>query len=433
MASTEKRRLVELDFLRGIAILMVIGCHSAMPAEDAGRLYSLVWIGNRWGWTGVDLFFVLSGFLVGGLLFQEIRMHGRLDVVRFIIRRGFKIWPMYYTFLCVGFLVVMIKNHYSPAHTGHLFLPYLVHLQNYDLNGLAAHPLEEMTMNTVNHAWSLAVEEHFYLVLPFLALWLLRPTQRESRLHWIPGITLFVLIACLSARCGNLGLPYRNDRQLFPTHLRIDSLFCGVLLAYLYHLKPEIWQRWTRYPWLLLAVAPAIFIPLSRIKPDQPLIWTIGLSLIAFGYACLLSAVLSLAGRPGRCAAFFRSLPVRAVATVGYFSYGVYLWHRLVGRTLGMWIFNRGWLGAHGELRWLLVNGAYLGSSVVAATLICKLVEFPALALRERLFPPRSAAMGLQPALDAAHLSGAAAPGAEAVVNLQPAPGDADRAQTAEI
>src|SRR5579871_627813 len=187
MASAEKQRLIELDFLRGIAILLVVGSHAAMPSQAAGHLNSLVWTWQSWGWTGVDLFFVLSGFLIGGLLFREIKTYGRLDVPRFIIRRGFKIWPMYYVFLCLGFLVVMLKNHFSFAHTGHLFLPYLFHLQNYDPNGLIDRPREAVAMFTVNHAWSLAVEEHFYLLLPFLLLWL-GGTKGVSRLSWFPGI-----------------------------------------------------------------------------------------------------------------------------------------------------------------------------------------------------------------------------------------------------
>ena len=123
-------RLAELDFLRGIAIIMVIGYHGAMPASAAGRLEPFIRAWQSWGWTGVDLFFVLSGFLVGGLLFREIRLHGRLEVRRFIIRRGLKIWPMYYAFLCIGFPIVMLRSHLSIGYTSHLFLPYLLHLQN---------------------------------------------------------------------------------------------------------------------------------------------------------------------------------------------------------------------------------------------------------------------------------------------------------------
>src|ERR1700722_19491950 len=91
------RRLIQLDVLRGLAILLVLGRHAIVPREDAGRLAPLAKIWWHIGWTGVDLFFVLSGFLVGGLLLGELRSRGTLDIKRFIIRRGFKIWPAYYT------------------------------------------------------------------------------------------------------------------------------------------------------------------------------------------------------------------------------------------------------------------------------------------------------------------------------------------------
>src|SRR5690348_13300609 len=94
-----KSRMVQLDFLRGVAILLVLGRHSVISQRDAGFLRPLATAWHRIGWTGVDLFFVLSGFLVGGLLFKELRKSSHLDVRRFLIRRAFKIWPSYYAFL----------------------------------------------------------------------------------------------------------------------------------------------------------------------------------------------------------------------------------------------------------------------------------------------------------------------------------------------
>ena len=103
-------RMVQLDFLRGIAILLVLGHHSIMNARNAGwlKIPAMVWF--RLGWTAVDLFFVLNGFLVGGLFFKEYRKTGRLDIKRFVIRRGFKIWPSYYMFLCIQLLWIWVVD-----------------------------------------------------------------------------------------------------------------------------------------------------------------------------------------------------------------------------------------------------------------------------------------------------------------------------------
>src|SRR5437763_1037392 len=83
-------RIQQLDFLRGVAILLVLVYHWVFPPSDAGLLRPIMEGIERFGWSGVDLFFVLSGFLIGGLLFKEIQKTGRLDVKRFLIRRGLK-------------------------------------------------------------------------------------------------------------------------------------------------------------------------------------------------------------------------------------------------------------------------------------------------------------------------------------------------------
>ena len=86
---TNNVRSKQLDLLRGIAILLVIGNHAALRPQDAGIFtpFAIWW--RRFGWTGVDLFFVLSGFLIGGLLMRELQSRDSLDVKRFLVRRWF--------------------------------------------------------------------------------------------------------------------------------------------------------------------------------------------------------------------------------------------------------------------------------------------------------------------------------------------------------
>src|ERR1043165_6378202 len=93
--SNHNTRSVQLDLLRGIAILMVLVTHCGVDPSHSGKLERIARNFTGFGWSGVDLFFVLSGFLVGGLLFKEIRARHSLDVKRFLLRRGFKIWPAY--------------------------------------------------------------------------------------------------------------------------------------------------------------------------------------------------------------------------------------------------------------------------------------------------------------------------------------------------
>ena len=99
MELSTRGRLPQLDLLRGVAILLVLGHHGAVLPDKAGMLRPVAMLWHRLGWTGVDLFFVLSGYLIGGLLLAEIRASGRLAVGRFLARRAFKIWPGFFAYL----------------------------------------------------------------------------------------------------------------------------------------------------------------------------------------------------------------------------------------------------------------------------------------------------------------------------------------------
>lgn len=85
-----------LDWLRAIAILLVLGYHYQIDWWEAGLFQPVAMANMRFGWSGVDLFFAISGFLIGNLLLSEVDKYGRLDVRRFYIRRAAKIWPLYY-------------------------------------------------------------------------------------------------------------------------------------------------------------------------------------------------------------------------------------------------------------------------------------------------------------------------------------------------
>src|SRR5262245_8242629 len=139
-----------LDLLRLVAIVLVLGRHmGACPEAESPLLHrvSTVWITG--GWVGVELCFVLSGFLVSGLLFREYRGTAALDAKRFLVRRGFKIYP---PFLILIGLTVLMHLASRPRGLVRHTLAEVFFVQNY-FEGLW------------NHTWSLAIEEHFYLSL----------------------------------------------------------------------------------------------------------------------------------------------------------------------------------------------------------------------------------------------------------------------------
>lgn len=367
------QRIVALDFLRGLAIFLVLFRHSIIPPEDAGVLSPMVTFIKNLGWSGVDLFFVLSGFLVSGLLYREHIKTGHIDVRRFVIRRGFKIWPLYYFYLVLTSVLTFRRTGYSVSETASLLWGNYVHIQNY-------------TGTPLPHTWSLAVEEHFYLLLPLVLVGLLRV---RSSVNAIVLICAGVFGACLAYRVGYFlaGYEFSYIPIQWATHARIDSLSCGVLIGYFYHYKKEMLinlenRRGGRIiPWLLMLC----LVPLAVLDMKHPLMWTLGYTLNFIGYGGLLHLVLQ------NDSVLQKNILVRATAWVGMYSYPIYLFHFGVTRDVIERLMKLGILRNMPECRWLLFFLLYAGIAIVIGFLLGRFLETPALRLRDRLFPRVSA------------------------------------------
>jgi peptidoglycan/LPS O-acetylase OafA/YrhL len=341
------KREIELDFIRGVAILMVLDFHS----PHAVLFYPLVRMGfPHFGWTGVDLFFVLSGFLVGGLLIKEWKERGRIDSKQFLIRRGFKIWPQYYVFL----LLMLVTGH----RTLRELWGNLLNIQNY-VGGVA-------------HTWSLGVEEHAYLLLVLcLVVAARRRTQMRNLFFFLAGVVVFVAIL-------RLVLEIEGFDIFSATHTRIDGILDGVMLAILYHYKPETFRRMQSWRWLWIAL---IVIALAFLRWQNPSkVWTTSLS-YNFADAMGVSLLMLLyRHREGSR----RPAIYRFIAWIGLYSYGIYLWHVSVVSPI-MTASQR--MPHWAAVVWVSLAPAVLG--ILIGVVFTKLVEFPALKLRERLFPRR--------------------------------------------
>lgn len=353
----QAHRLASLDVLRALAILLVLGRHWPEVGDlEPGWLFD-TW--KRGGWVGVDLFFVLSGFLIGGLFFREHARHGRLDPLRFLIRRGFKIYPGYYALLAFT-LVLGVANRPVTPWTA---LCEALYLQNY----LDGHWY---------HTWSLAVEEHFYLLLPLILLLLLR-RRGGAPFAGIGAVTALAVGGCLLTRMS-LVTTTHPGAILAPTHLRIDGLLVGVYVAYVHHRHPSRFASLRPGVRVVLGVAGALcLVPCFRLTLGLvPFVLTLGLTLNALGSALLLIAFL-----PSRCA----DRGSRALALVGRHSYGIYLWHMPVGLGVGALAARypdalSPWLGV----------GLYLGGALAVGIALSRAIEAPVLRLRDRLYPSRS-------------------------------------------
>jgi peptidoglycan/LPS O-acetylase OafA/YrhL len=376
--------------LRGIAIVLVLGAHTPfrLPEETLGYQFFAVW--KRIGWVGVDMFFVLSGFLIGGLLFAEHRRSGSIAMGRFIVRRGFKIWPAYLVFLAAAF-VWDVADRVGPlasriGHSSSAIWPYLVHAQNYHA------PLVER----IGHAWSLAVEEHFYLLLPLLLLGLMWVAGRGRRtgdepFGAIPWICLGLMATCLGLRVCAWWTSAAFDEfaHHWPTHARLDSLFVGVALAYAVHFARARVDGLRRWWWAIALASAACFAPFAWIAFDAPFAYTIGYALLAVGSAGLvLLAWFASEPAAGAAAASAKpaALPVRWMARIGAYSYAIYLWH--MPFTVPIVMRARGHLGMWGSpLHYPILMALYALLAIGLGALMFHLIERPALTLRERWVP----------------------------------------------
>ncbi len=391
-------RLLQLDVLRGIAIVLVLGRH--MPLREAGVLAPLARLWYRVGWAGVDLFFVLSGFLIGGLLFNELKNHGAIDVKRFLIRRGFKIWPSYYAYLvlvfamlCLGFDAPVKIRAGEFVKAAKVMIPNVLNVQNYYRN------------MPRTHTWSLAVEEHFYLLLPFLLIWLvrLRKTGEARSLRAIPAIALATMIGCTALRVLTNWLWYSTSEDLrtfqllhyFPTHLRLDGLMFGVLIAYIYAYHASVFAWVARYRWSVLLAGIGLLAPLcwGRLGLD-PFVWTYGFTLAYLGFGCVVAAFVATPISHGILGRMIGSGVGRAFAFIGVYSYAIYLWHVDLAGVPVAWLDRKFLASSLSDSgRWAITMTLFAAGSVIAGVVMGWLIERPTLAIRDRYFPGRARAL----------------------------------------
>ena len=351
-----------LDILRCVAVVTVMLHHSG-----ESKFFTRV------GWIGVDLFFVLSGFLISGLLFSEYRKRHAIDFKRFFIRRGLKIYPAFYTFLFVTGVASQLVFHSHAATAQYLHEVFFV--TNYE-------------RGIWDHTWTLAVEEHFYIFLPiFLLILISFSSKREDPFRLIPWAAGIIAVLCLLFRADSVYLGTPNFHMAYTaSHERMDALFCGVLIGYLYHFRPAILEKLMRSTAnrVALAVASAVLLSFAYFYGrDSAFFATFGYSFIYLGFAGILLLSLYVRGVVSGKLAKFMEWVGSAAAFVGMYSYSIYLWHvpaaawlpGLVRRLLG---FPN---GGFGRFAVYFVGGLTIG------IVMSKLVEYPILRLRDRILP----------------------------------------------
>jgi peptidoglycan/LPS O-acetylase OafA/YrhL len=369
-------RLAGLDTLRALAIALVLLTHyNGFVAR--GSIFGFI---GEVGWAGVDLFFVLSGYLIGNQLLAPAARGVSLSLKAFFARRLLRTLPNYYVVLAIYLLLP-----HSPIW-GKTMAPvwrYLTFTQNFGLH----------YGETFTHSWSLCIEEQFYLVLP-LAVLALVGRGRSPRLLWC------ALVAAVGAGMAVRGINFMQGQEAFSapayysTFARFDELLPGVAIAMLKNFHPALFDRILKHGNALLAagiaMAAAVLYGIRFDAHNLFLTSTFGFSLTAIGFALLTCAALSPASVLNR-------VRIPGATSLALWSYAVYLVHKPVFMALRPELEARGIDPAAP-----LTIVAVMAAGVFGGWVLYRLVETPFMRLRARWFP--AAPVPLAPAASASDI-----------------------------
>ena len=300
-----------LDGLRALSILLVMGFHQLGPATG--------WLGQKLsGWAGVDLFFIISGFLISSILLKEQDREGTFSLKNFYARRWLRICPAYYLFLAFmfGFMLWRGQHDYSAFAIAGLYLTNLDMAFGWGLlppsSGLI-------------HTWSLSVEEQFYLLWPATM-----KITKEKAFKVCIGVIAAVYAWRIFQIC--MGVSWMRISTGFDT--KLDSIMLGVLAAILWRkgavqtaLKKFFSNGVAQWCSALAVIVSLAFLghPALYERTEQLVFWALKMPVTLIAMTGLLLAILA---NPN--SAFGKFLSTKPMVYVGRLSYSLYLWHIIV-------------------------------------------------------------------------------------------------------
>jgi peptidoglycan/LPS O-acetylase OafA/YrhL len=315
-----KDRIIQLDGLRGVAVLMVVAFHfldNQYAGLDLNPVEKFLQKTTSFGWTGVDLFFILSGFLIGSILLKN--RGSKFFFRTFYIRRLLRIIPIYYVLLAIFFGI-----HYTPLFISSAYIfDYPIPLWNFITF------TQNFVMAAQNHfgpaaltpTWSLAVEEQFYLIIPLIVYFF-----RNKYLPYVIGI--FIALAIVTR---SLATNWYQEYTLLPC--RIDTPIIGFMVAYLLQydsIVSFIRKHLSKIKFSFLF----IFVPLtgSAIFFDSG---HLNHTIIAIFFAAVLLIVrFTVKGM------LYNILTYKPLLLIGRYSYFIYLYHQLINGLLHLHILG---------------------------------------------------------------------------------------------
>ena len=367
MAISPTRRLAGLDTLRALAVTLVVLHHYTLFVTRVDTTFG--WVGEM-GWAGVDLFFALSGYLIGRQIFAALADPAGLSLGRFYARRLLRTLPNFYAVAALYFLL--------PGFRGDAPLSALWRLLTFTLNW-------QLPPGTAfSHAWSLCIEEQFYMALPAIAL--AASVWRGSlRLAWT-GLALLVVGGMLwrsqlwdPVMPGN---PYYENHYFkfiyYSTLCRADELLAGVALALARQQHPRAWRWLTSRGNVAALLGVAVLGGACALFLHDRYAWAptvFGYPLLALGCALLIVAALSERS-------LLRDARIPGAGRLALWSYAIYLLHRQVC-VLGAGVLQRYGYAPDSATAIAIL----LAASVLTGYLLFLLVETPFMRLRDHYVP----------------------------------------------
>jgi len=357
-------RLPGLDTLRALAIVVVMVFHLQRLLPDiAGPI-------ARFGWMGVDLFFVLSGYLIGSQLLKPAGDGRRISLLSFYRKRAYRILPVY--------LVVLALYMFWPLWREAPGMSPLWQFLTFTENFFVDYSVNQ----AFSHVWSLCVEEHFYLLLPVIVLVL---SRRAAAWKTITVLTFFVALglAIRSYEYFHVLLPMGRDsddfgvryieRIYYPTYTRLDGLLAGVALALMRIVRPGWWTAiLQRANWLLAGGVALMGCTLWMFADRGSAVGNV----VGFPLMAVAMGMLVMAAADRR--SWFGRVHVPGARLVATLAYSLYLTHKEIAHLDELWLPK-----VMGARDWKTVC-VLVVSCVAAAGLMYVAVERPFLALRDR-------------------------------------------------
>lgn len=325
-----------LDGLRFFAFLLVFLHHAFEGWQSSNPLANFFLIAlEKNGWAGVDLFFVLSGFLITTLLIKERQQYGEFKLKDFWIRRALRIWPLYYLALIMGFFIVpFIHTHIfgftPPAIDINQILNSQLPLYLTFTGNWAVVAFNYPPFTNISHLWTISLEEQFYVFWPAILFFC-----KDFKKSLTATIALILLAMAFRFFLATLGITHPGI--YVDTFARLDTLSFGALLAIIFCYHPEKIRhikKFFKLPIQLIILAALFFIFYKIFVFDPHLVRN-----VVFGYTLLaIFMVYFVLSALEVNTLFGKFLEQKPLVYLGKISYGLYVWHMLALEITGMFL-----------------------------------------------------------------------------------------------